>query len=249
MSMLDQLMSLKPEDRTNNTEAMPAKQNTLDLETEKLVSIIESDPEEIDEIDFDYGGYQIVRGEFFAHLNEPSITFNQEKLSVNTACIRHLPGVDYVQILINVETRKLVLKASTEDAKDSFPWVRESKNKRVPKSLSCRVFFAKLVSLMNWNPDYRYKLLGKILRSGEDILVVFDLASVETYVRRALPNGKTRASRKPIFPEEWKNQFGLPVEEHKKLLQVNIFEGFTVFGIKSPTKATSENTKETGGEE
>lgn len=29
---------------------------------------------------FNYDGYQVVRGEFFAHLNEPSITFNNNKL-------------------------------------------------------------------------------------------------------------------------------------------------------------------------
>ena len=138
--------------------------------------------------------------------------------------------------------------ASTEDAKDAFLWARESKGKRVPKSISCRVFFAKLVSLMDWNPDYRYKLLGKILRSGEDILVVFDLNSVETYIRKPATNGKTRTSRKPVFPEEWKNQFGLPVEEHRKLLQVNIFDGYTVFGIKDPIKKAPDETQEPGGE-
>ena len=34
---------------------------------------------------FSYDGYQIVRGEFFAHTYEPSFTFNANKVSVNTA--------------------------------------------------------------------------------------------------------------------------------------------------------------------
>ena len=32
--------------------------------------------------DFNYDGYQVVRREFFAHINEPSVTFNNYKFYV-----------------------------------------------------------------------------------------------------------------------------------------------------------------------
>lgn len=35
--------------------------------------------------EFDFEGYQVVRREFFAHTFEPSITFNNYKVYVNTA--------------------------------------------------------------------------------------------------------------------------------------------------------------------
>ena len=35
---------------------------------------------------FSFDGYQVVRGEFFAHTFEPSITFCGSKLYVNMAC-------------------------------------------------------------------------------------------------------------------------------------------------------------------
>ena len=59
---------------------------------------------------FSYEGYQIVRGEFFAHTYEPSFTFNANKVSVNTACIKKLPDTDYVQILVNSEEKKLAVR-------------------------------------------------------------------------------------------------------------------------------------------
>ena len=40
-----------------------------------------------------------------------------------------------------------------------------------------------------------------------------------------------------VFPAEWQNQFGLPVEEHRKSLQVNIVDGFAVFTVKNDKKA------------
>ena len=45
-----------------------------------------------------------------------------------------------------------------------------------------------------------------------------------------IEDGKVKTSRTPTYPEEWKNQFGLPVEEHQKSLQINIFDGYAVFG-------------------
>ena len=54
---------------------------------------------------------------------------------------------------------------------------------------------------------------------------------------------KPKTSRTPIFPEEWKNQFGLPVEEHRKQLQINLFEGYAVFGL-DDSKEKVESTQE-----
>lgn len=68
---------------------------------------------------FSYDGYQVVRGEFFAHTYEPSFTFNSSKVSVNTACIKKLPDTDFVQILVNPDEKKLAVRPCQEDEKDS----------------------------------------------------------------------------------------------------------------------------------
>ena len=52
-----------------------------------------------EENNFSYDGYQVVRGEFFAHTFEPSITFNGNRVYVNTACLNRMPTVEYIQIL------------------------------------------------------------------------------------------------------------------------------------------------------
>jgi hypothetical protein len=187
----------------------------------------------IEDNNFSYEGYQVVRGEYFAHLYEPSITFNRCKVSLNTACLKRLPDVDYVQILVNSEERKLAVRPCREEEKDSFLWCT---SKRKPKHITCRVFFAKIVHLMDWNPDYRYKLLGKLIKSGNDYLFIFDLTATEIYQRTIQEVEKTKTSHTPAFPAQWQNQFGLPVEEHRKQLQVNIFNGYTVFGIKDKTQ-------------
>lgn len=192
------------------------------------------DEEESDVIfdeNFTFEGYQVVRSEFFAHLREPSLSFSGGKVGVNTACVKRLYEVDYVQFLVNPLTKTLAIRPCSEDAKDAFLWCNERKGKRIPRTITCRLFFAKIAELMGWNPNYRYKMLGKIIKSIDEYLIIFDLTATEVYQRIEREGAKPKMSRTPIFPIEWKDQFGLPVEEHQKLLQVNIFDGYTVFGV------------------
>ncbi len=184
-----------------------------------------------EENNFSYDGYQVVRGEFFAHTFEPSITFNGNRVYVNTACLNRMPTVEYIQILINQQTKKLVVRPCGEDEKDSFRWCSNT-GKRRPKQITCRIFYAKLAEMMQWNTKYRYKLIGKLITTNCEQLYIFDLTATEIYQRVQQEGGEERISRTPIFPSEWQNQFGLPVEEHRRQLQINIFDGYTVFGIK-----------------
>ena len=179
---------------------------------------------------FSYDGYQVVRGEFFAHTFEPSITFNDNKVYVNMACLNQMPMVEYIQILINQQTKKLVIRPCREDEKDSFRWC-SSTGRRRPKQITCRIFYAKLAEMMQWNPAYRYKILGKMVTANSEQLYIFDLTATEMYQRIRQESGRANG-RTPIFPVEWQDQFGLPVNEHRKQLKINIFDGYTVFGIK-----------------
>lgn len=205
--------------------------------------------DDIEDVDFNFDGYQVVRGEFFSHIYEPSITFNGNKVYVNTTCIKKIPNHDYVQILVNPDEKKLAVRPCLEDERDSFRWCSASK-KRTPKQITCRVFFAKVVTLMSWNPAYRYKLLGKLIRSNNELLFVFDLRNPEIYQRTVKEDGKIQTSRTPIFQESWKNQFGLSYEEHRKSLQVGIFEGYAVFGLqKEQTKRNEQESEESVNEQ
>lgn len=180
---------------------------------------------------FSFDGYQVVRGEFFAHIHEPSLTFSNSKVYVNMACIKKLPQFDYVQILVNPEAYKLAVRPCNESEKDSFRWCTATE-KRTPKHITCRIFFNKVFNLMNWNPDNRYKILGKLIQSKTELLFVFDLTSAGTYPKKQiLPEGKTKTSAKPDYPAEWKNQFGVTVAEHDKNVSINIFNEQTVFGL------------------
>lgn len=217
-----------------NKHISPYADNGTSLNLPNEQSPLDSE-KSVQDDNFSYDGYQVVRREFFAHVYEPSITFSNCKVWLNAACLTQMPDVDYVQILVNPQDKKLAVRPSSEDEKDSFLWCSSKGAKQKPKQITCRLFFAKIIQLMDWNPDYRYKLLGKPIRNNSEHLLIFDLTATEIYQRFLSDDEKPKTSRTPVFPAEWQNQFGLPVEEHRRLLQVNIFDGYTVFGLKEKT--------------
>ena len=195
---------------------------------------------------FDFNGFQVVRREFFAHLREPSVTFNSCKFFANAACLARFPETEYVQVLVNRESKILALRPCEEGARDSFLWCNISKGKRKPRPITCKLFFAKIVDMMEWNPDYRYKLLGRLIHANGEYLLAFDLTATEVYKRTMVDGEKVKVSRTPAFPAEWQEQFGLPYEEHKQSMQINIFDGYAIYAIteKNNTAESEDSTDE-----
>ena len=215
------------EETSINTTVIDAENQPVLAEGDEIIDLGE---------DFDFDGFQVVRREFFAHTREPSVTFNNCKFYVNSACLTKFPTSDYAQVLINRENKILALRPCPEGARDSFQWCTYSKGKRKPKPITCRLFFAKVASMMGWEPHHRYKVLGKLIHSNEEYLIAFDLTANETYQKTIVEGEKPKTSRVPVYPADWKDQFGLPYNEHKQSMQINIVDGYAVYSIKDSTK-------------
>lgn len=115
--------------------------------------VCEDDILEMDE-EFNYDGFQVVRREFFAHINEPSVTFNNYKFYVNTACLKRFPQAEFVQVLVNQESKTLAIRPCLPGERDACAWCCGNPGKRKPKQITCKMFFAKVFTMMGWNLDY-----------------------------------------------------------------------------------------------
>lgn len=219
----------------NSTDSVMLEKSPVLSEGEEILDMSD---------DFDFGDFQVVRREFFAHLREPSLTFNNCRIYVNSASLSKFPNTDYMQVLINRQTKILALRPCREGERDSFPWCYESKEKRKPKQITCKLFFAKIFTMMEWNPDFRYKLLGTVIHSKGEYLLAFDLSSTEVYQKTYAEGEKPKVSRIPVFPSGWQNQFGLPFYEHRQSMQINIFDGYAIYAIKDNTVKQAEPTSE-----
>ena len=59
------------------------------------------------EEDMEIDDFEIVSPEFFSQIKEPSFTVNVNKVYVNAACVRLLPDVEYVKILVSRKRKQV----------------------------------------------------------------------------------------------------------------------------------------------
>lgn len=182
------------------------------------------------EAHFSFDGYQVVRREFFSHKFDPTLTIRNNGIVFNNACISKLDEVVYVQVLINPDTGKLVVRPCDEGARDAVRWCIARDDKRKSRQISCSMFTAKLYDLMGWETLYRYKMQGTRISYQGEQLYVFDLTSTEVFIPATQdtgdPEAKPRKKAAVRFLENWRDSFGLPVSEHTASTQIDLNEGY-----------------------
>lgn len=188
--------------------------------------------------DFEWTGYQVVRREFFSHTFEPMLKFNYNSICFNAACIRKLPSAMFVQVLVNRQTKQLLVKECTEDAKDAVRWCLPDikSGKRKPREVKGTIFTGMIFDMMGWSVNYRYKLLGTVISVNSERIVVFRLEDCETYipVEKNEDGSPKKMGRKPHYPSAWKDSFGLPVEEHANQLKIDVLDNFARYQVVKP---------------
>lgn len=211
--------------------------------------------------DFSYEGYQVVRRELFAHLREPAVVIRRDSVTFNTACIAGLEDAVYIQILVNQDSKRMVVRKCEENDKDALRWCVAKPDKRKSRKMTNKIFSAMMYEMMGWNLDCRYKILGHKITFEDETIYVFDLMETEIFLdikgKRAKKDTESqsttesannieetvssntdnersaeeikRKNRIPFYPKEWKDSFGLPVEEHRKALEINMLDGYAEF--------------------
>ena len=205
--------------------------------------------------DFSYDGYQVVRRELFAHLREPAVVIRRDSVTFNTACIAGLEDAVYIQILMNQDNKRMVVRKCEENDKDALRWCVAKPDKRKSRKMTNKIFSAMMYEMMGWNLDCRYKIWGHKITFEDETIYVFDLMETEIFldIKRKKAKKDTesqsttenannieetassdteeikRKNRIPFYPKEWKDSFGLPVEEHRKALEINMLDGYAEF--------------------
>lgn len=177
--------------------------------------------------------YQVVRTEFISQRQEPALTFKDMQFFVNQACLKRFPDVDAVHMLVQSESKTLVLLPCDKDAPHAFAWCHTtSKGRRVSRQVTCKILSAKIFDLMGWNAENRYKVLGKIVHDESMRMLLFDLTGAEVYQRVYTDESTSELSRQARYPEDWRDQFGPAYEEHRQLLQFKLIEEYAMYTIK-----------------
>lgn len=164
---------------------------------------------------FNLDGYQVVRSQFTQVRYEgPTITISDEKIWFNTFCMKKFEDVGFIQLLLHPAERKIAIRPCRERDTHSIKWRPDPEKPLYSKSLNCQHFGNALYSIMQWNPDYTYKVRGTWAQKGNEQIIVFNLTNAVPAALMQQTDAEGRKRRVDLCPEEWADGFGEEFYEH-----------------------------------
>ena len=127
---------------------------------------------------------EVIRGEWFARGGEPMLTFNPARslVYINAAGLKRLPEMEYALFVISSEEKRLSIFPCDAGECDAVRLRSSGLNRNKPRHIRCRANFTdKLLVLMGWQSNCRYKTRGVLAIGENDTILTFDLVSAEVF--------------------------------------------------------------------
>ena len=136
--------------------------------------------EEISLIEIELKGFQLVKSVYFSRIIAPSMTIWSSAISFGTAAIEALGKCEYINLFVNTEDKKILIKPTTSKDPDAIKWIRNP-NKPASIKLECTLFTRPIYEKWNLNKDCRYKAYGKLVQNERKVMLLFDFSSYEAW--------------------------------------------------------------------
>lgn len=215
-------------------EYYQASQSVYEMPDDEAAPVPSVQQVELAAGDFDLRGFEVARSEFFDAQNRPYLSFSEKLMKFSVACARKFDTRNTVELLINPVERKFAVRPTDKSNKNSVVFSHISAGKVTPKCISTAAFRSTIYSLMGWNQDYKYRILGTLYEQGSELAYIFNADDSEVFFRsNALPvkdivdSGAENVSIQPFLPsgkriraipKEWAETFGKPFYAHEMSL-------------------------------
>ena len=208
-------------------------------EIQKASESVMCDPTEVqpaeDKTGLDMRGYEVVRSQYFATLQNAAMTIANGKISFNTACLKKFENVEYVELLLNSVSRCIAVRPCAEDNPNAIHWGKLREGRWCTLSKSCRGLAKILFDIMEWDEDLKYRFRGDCIENEGQKVMLFRLDEPEMVKTEniVLPPSEPEADDQEeteektvkqtiyILPPEWENTFGRPIDS---IAEVHLLE-------------------------
>ena len=166
---------------------------------------------------FNLDGYQVVRSQFLQLRYEgPVINISNERISFNKFCVQKFDRIAYIQLLLHPAERRIAIRPCRKADAHSIRWRPDPEKPVYSKTLNCQHFGNALYSIMNWNPDYSYKIRGTWASRGSEQIIVFNLPNAVPATLLPCDDGDASKAKRRVelCPAEWDGEFGDGFYEH-----------------------------------
>lgn len=190
---------------------------------------------EIAEVAYPLENCEVAKVESPMSANKPAITFNRLYIYVNAKLLKCAPEMVYVQFLIDREARKLILRHCDKRERGAVRLRTLSETNTKPRRILAGEFNCRFFEYMRWDKNYRYKVIGNLINSNGETLLVFDLTSAERF---ELPDKGEIAIQKPSgYVLQLSGSFGATFEDYLANPLVTKFADDTMIPVETQDNA------------
>ena len=132
----------------------------------------------IDDVNLD--GFQVVRGHYFSRASEPSVTIRPTSLTFNIAAYGALHNCEAVQILVNQNAQRILVRPINSSEPDAVNWIKDLDAPKA-KAIECSAFTRQLYEKWDWSPKRRYRANGKLVKYDKKLMLLFDFTEPEIH--------------------------------------------------------------------
>ena len=173
--------------------------------------------------------YEVPPRTQFSMLKKAAVTFKYKEMMFNMAAIRLFEGTKFILPIVNRNKKRLAVIMCSEEESSSVEWARVKQDKWVNKKITSLEFIENIYSLMDWDRNCRYKVLGRIVTSNRGLIFVFELP--EAIMFSPLPDeyfdkrtGQMKKRRIVYYPDEYKGRIGKSYHDYILSQQMSMFE-------------------------
>jgi len=173
---------LFPEENTAEyaeTDTVEKASFAKEAEKYRLASTTEIPHDEVG--GYDYSSAEVIRGELFSTWDKASCTINRRGVSFNKRCLNKLiegAGIrDHIKVDFDPIRRIVLISPSATASDATLNWIRrdEQTEKISMRQCVCVGLAKAIFEGMGWNEDYKYRILGSIIKEGRDRALMFYL--------------------------------------------------------------------------
>ena len=136
-----------------------------------------------------------------------------------------------VELLIHPDLRKIAIRSTSKDNRNSILISKAHDLIYRPRNISTAAYGETLFSIMGWNEQCRYKIVGTPYEDGDNIVYIFNADDAEAYFKSSLLNRSdvndanniqpfaSDRERIRAIPEGWLSSFGQPFYIHEQSLK------------------------------
>ena len=135
---------------------------------------------------FDLSDFEKVDSKLFSTVSQPMCWFKYNQMYFNRACIDKMKNTQYIELLFEPTEKLLAIRSCNEYDDYAIKWGVEKNDKLSPITKTSSGISHVLFDCMEWNEDYRYKMIGVRRTKNNDSIVIFDLNNAEAICREEL---------------------------------------------------------------